>query len=65
MCLDYNLNKYCYLLIGVFCFLVFLEVFCDYVDFLDEILDKSDLESLELEKKLFRYVIDNYKLVIN
>lgn len=49
----------------MFCFLVFLEVFCDYVDFLDEILDKSDLESLELEKKLFRYVIDNYKLVID
>lgn len=41
------------------------EVSCDYADPPDETSDKSDLESLEPEKKLLRYATDNHKLVID
>lgn len=65
MCLNYNLNKYCHLSTGVSCPSVSSEVSCDYADPPDETSDKSDLESLEPEKKLLRYATDNHKLVTN
>lgn len=65
MYLNYNLNKYCHLSTGVSCPSVSSEVSCDYADPPDETSDKSDLESLEPEKKLLRYATDNHKLVID
>lgn len=47
---------------GVSCPSVSSEVSCDYADPPDETSDKSDLESLEPEKKLLRYATDNHKL---
>ncbi|XP_022332423.2 pleckstrin homology domain-containing family H member 1-like isoform X4 [Crassostrea virginica] len=47
---------------GVSCPSVSSDVSCDYADPPDETSDKSDLESLEPEKKLLRYATDNHKL---
>ncbi|XP_061173057.1 pleckstrin homology domain-containing family H member 1-like isoform X2 [Saccostrea echinata] len=46
---------------GVSCPSVSSEVSCDYADPPDETSDKSDLESLEPEKKLLRYTTDSHK----
>lgn len=50
---------------GVSCPSVSSDVSCDYADPPDETSDKSDLESLEPEKKLLRYATDNHKLVMS
>lgn len=60
----HELHQYCHLSTGVSCPSVSSEVSCDYADPPDETSDKSDLESLEPEKKLLRYATDNHKLVI-
>ncbi|XP_048737628.1 pleckstrin homology domain-containing family H member 1-like isoform X3 [Ostrea edulis] len=46
---------------GVSCPSVSSEISCDYADPPDETSDKSDLESLEPEKKLLRYATDSHK----